>query len=132
MDNIEMIRTYDLFAHPQNPRKRNYGFTLTKTEWPESTTEASILQSTSRTERRWKTSKHGSSTRVRMHSENGERKMARKRKTTKKMQETKNTIMKLSTSGIEIRTRQSISADEIASRPPYMYTTLCPDPRYRI
>lgn len=67
-----------------------------------------------------------------MHSENGERKMARKRKTTKKMQETKNVIMKLSTSGIEIRTRQSISADEIASRPPYMYTVLCPDPRYRI
>ena len=58
--------------------------------------------------------------------------MARKRKTTKKMQETKNTIMKLSTSGIEIRNRQSISADEIASRPTYMYTTLCPDPRYRI
>ena len=58
--------------------------------------------------------------------------MARRKKTTKKMQETKNTIMKLSTSGIEIRTRQSISADEIASRPPYMYTTLCPDPRYRI
>ena len=60
------------------------------------------------------------------------RKMARKRKTTKKMQETKNVIMKLSTSGIEIRTRQSISADEIGARPPYMYTTLCPDPRYRI
>lgn len=66
-----------------------------------------------------------------MHSENGERKMARKRKTTKKMQETKNTIMKLSTSGIEIRTRKCVSADEIASRPPYMYTALCPDPRYR-
>lgn len=41
--------------------------------------------------------------------------MARKRKTTKKMQETKNVIMKLSTSGVEIRTRQSASADEIAS-----------------
>ena len=58
--------------------------------------------------------------------------MARKRKATKKSQETKNTIMKLSTSGVEIRTRQSISANEIASRPPYMYTVLCPDPRYRI
>ncbi len=58
--------------------------------------------------------------------------MARKRKTTKKMQETKNTIMKLSTSGIEIRTRQCVSADEIGARPPYMYTVLCPDPRYRI
>jgi len=58
--------------------------------------------------------------------------MARKRKTTRKMQETKNTIMKLSTSGIEIRTRKCVSADEIASRPPYMYTALCPDPRYRI
>lgn len=58
--------------------------------------------------------------------------MARKRKATRKMQETKNVIMKLSTSGIEIRTRHSISADEIASRPPYMYTALCPDPRYRI
>lgn len=58
--------------------------------------------------------------------------MARKRKATKKSQETKDTIMKLSTSGIEIRTRQSISADEIASRPPYMYTALCQDPRYRI
>lgn len=57
--------------------------------------------------------------------------MVRKRKTTKKMQETKNVIMKLSTSGIEIRTRQNISADEIASRPPYMYTALCPDPNYR-
>ena len=68
---------------------------------------------------------------VRRHSKSGGRRMARKRKTTKKMQETKNTIMKLSTSGIEIRTRKSISADEIASRPPYMYTTLCTDPRYR-
>ena len=58
--------------------------------------------------------------------------MARKRKATKKSQETKNTIMKLSTSGIEIRTRKSASSDEIASRPPYMYTMLCPDPRYRI
>lgn len=58
--------------------------------------------------------------------------MARKRKVTKKSQETKNTIMKLSTSGIEIRTRQSISADEIALRPPYMYTELCPDPNYRL
>lgn len=67
-----------------------------------------------------------------MHSENGERKMARKRKPTKKVQETKNTIMKLSTSGVEIRTRKCVSADEIASRPPYMYTKLCPDPRYRI
>lgn len=57
--------------------------------------------------------------------------MARKRKTTKKMQEMKNTIMKLSTSGIEIRTRKNVSADEIASRPPYMYTMLCPDPGYR-
>lgn len=58
--------------------------------------------------------------------------MARKRKTTKKMQEMKNVIMKLSTSGVEIRTRKCVSADEIASRPPYMYTVLCPDPRYRI
>lgn len=58
--------------------------------------------------------------------------MARKRKATRRMQETKNTIMKLSTSGIEIRTRQRISADEIASRPPYMYTELCPDPNYRL
>lgn len=57
--------------------------------------------------------------------------MARKRKTTKEMRETKSTIMKLSTSGVEIRTRESISADEIASRPPYMYTVLCPDSGYR-
>ena len=55
-----------------------------------------------------------------------------KSKKAKDADEVKNYIMKLSTSGIEIRTRQSISADEIASRPPYMYTTLCPDPRYRI
>ena len=58
--------------------------------------------------------------------------MARRRKASKKMQEAKSKIMKLSTSGVAIRSRQSVSAEEIGARPPYMYTTLCPDPRYRI
>ena len=56
--------------------------------------------------------------------------MARKRKTTKKMQETKNTIMKLSTSDIEF-CLVSPMADEIGRRPPYMYTSLCPYPQFR-
>lgn len=43
----------------------------------------------------------------------------------------KNYIVKLSTSDIEF-CPVSPMADEIGRRPPYMYTSLCPDPRFRV
>lgn len=53
--------------------------------------------------------------------------MAKKAKDADKV---KNYIVKLSTSDIEF-CLVSPMADEIGRRPPYMYTSLCPDPRFR-
>lgn len=53
--------------------------------------------------------------------------MAKKAKDADKV---KNYIVKLSTSNIEF-CPVSPMADEIGRRPPYMYTSLCPDPRFR-
>lgn len=53
-----------------------------------------------------------------------------KSKKAKDADEVKNYIMKLSTSDIEF-CLVSPMVDEIGRRPPYMYTSLCPDPRFR-
>lgn len=55
--------------------------------------------------------------------------MAKKRKkTTAEMKKIKNMVMeRLADPGKD----KSEIAQEIGRRPPYMYTTLCPDPRYR-
>lgn len=53
--------------------------------------------------------------------------MAKKAKDADKV---KNYIVKLSTSDIEF-CLVSPMADEIGRRPPYMYTSLCPDQRFR-
>ncbi len=53
--------------------------------------------------------------------------MAKKAKDADKV---KNYIVKLSTSDIEF-CPVSPMADEIGRRPPYMYTSLCPEPRFR-
>lgn len=53
-----------------------------------------------------------------------------KSKKAKDADEVKNCIMKLSTSDIEF-CLVSPMADTIGRRPSYMYTSLCPDPRFR-
>lgn len=53
-----------------------------------------------------------------------------KSKKAKDADEVKNCIMKLSTSDIEFCLVNPM-ADVIGRRPPYMYTSLCPDPRFR-
>ena len=55
--------------------------------------------------------------------------MAKKRKKTKaEMKKIKNMVMeRLADPGKD----KSEIAQEIGRRPPYMYTVLCPDPRYR-
>ena len=54
--------------------------------------------------------------------------MKRKRKTPKEVKQTKNEIMTLLSEKHDI---VPASAEEIGRRPPYMYTCLCPDPKYR-
>lgn len=54
--------------------------------------------------------------------------MKKRKKTRAEMQKIKNMVMeKLADPGKDT----SETAQEVGRRPPYMYTALCPDPRYR-
>lgn len=54
--------------------------------------------------------------------------MKKRKKTHAEMKKIKNMVMeKLADPGKD----ESETAQEVGRRPPYMYTALCPDPRYR-